>query len=142
MKLEWLVGEHIFSGCELIPGEDFATCLFVLDGNTYKAEEDPEDGYRSWCNDLEITYDRPHYTFPGIEVICSMKERDCEYEHSSHECDILVITDKKNGKLILEVGTNETNSYYPYCVFHYRPENMSCNEDLLDESWEDIGFDY
>ena len=33
------------------------------------------------------------------------------------------------GKLILEVGTCNTDDYYPYTVFNYYPENMDINKD-------------
>lgn len=64
--LEHLCGSHIFSGVEmttekhhsLYQGEetDRDVCLFTFDGITYKATEDPDDGYRSYCNGRPSAY--------------------------------------------------------------------------------------
>lgn len=48
-----LCGKHLFSGCELTSEfviwwgypEKSGVCLFTLDGVTYKAIENPGDGY-------------------------------------------------------------------------------------------------
>lgn len=132
ITLESLCGKHIFSGCELttetIKGyfgeEQCNICLFLLDGITYIAIENPDDGYRSYCEDLKISEKTPRYTFPGIEVLCSMMENeDCQNNN------VLVIRDVANGKTILEVGTKNYDDWYPYCHFSYTPENMVCNQE-------------
>lgn len=128
MKLKDLCGKHIFSGCELTStnrkefGGHFANCvcLFTLDGITYKAVENPGDGYRSYMDELEISDAAPRYSFDGVDVICYMQENDYN--------DILVIRDTHNGKTILEVGTEMYDDYYPVCHFLYQPENMICND--------------
>lgn len=130
--LEHLCGSHIFSGVEmttekhhsLYQGEetDRDVCLFTFDGITYKATEDPDDGYRSYCNDIEMADRAPMYQFPGVQVVCHMMEDSFESKNN-----VLVVRDALNGKVILEIGTMNTNDYYPYCHFVYSPENMSCN---------------
>lgn len=128
---ENLCGKHTFSGCELTSEdiecfygvENCGICLFMLDGVTYKAVEDPDDGYRSYCRDLRISEKNPRYCFPAIEVVCSMM-KDRNYERN----DVLVVRDAENGKVILQVGTRNTDDYYPYCWFKYTPENMACNQ--------------
>lgn len=90
--------------------EPCQVCLFRLDGITYKAVEDPEDGYRSYCEDLETSEKPPRYTFPGIEVLCSMMENE---DYQNNNC--LVIRDTANGKIVLEVGTKNYDDLYPYC---------------------------
>lgn len=133
LKFENLCGKHIFYGCELCI-EEFedewigknvrSVCLFNLDGITYKATENPDDGYRSYCDALEVSDKLPKYFIPGGNlVMCSMKENEDWAEN-----DVLVIKDFKNGKEILRVGTAYVNDWYPCCVFEYNPENMSCNE--------------
>lgn len=130
MELRDFCGRHIFSGCELrqeivegyINDMDATVCLFTLDGITYKAVEDPEDGYGSYCKDIEVSEVPPRYSFPGIAVLCSMKE-----DSGGEKNDVLVIRDAINGKVILEVGTMNYDDYYPYAHFEYNPENMSCN---------------
>lgn len=131
MELKDLCGKHIFSGCELTSEkrelwgyeEECQVCLFTLDGVTYKAIENPDDGYRSFCEGIETSEDKPRYSFPGVETVCHMMD-DGKYE----EDDVLVIRDAINGKIILEVGTKNYNDYYPYCHFEYTPENMECNQ--------------
>ena len=97
-------------------------CSFTLDGVTYKAIENPDDGYRSYMEELEVSDRTPINSFHGVGVVCSMKE-NTEYENN----DILVIRDAHNGKTILEIGTENYDDYYPCCQFVYHPENMMCN---------------
>lgn len=135
MKLKDLCGRHIFSGCELTeePNTDeyyfietCNVCLFTLDGITYKAIEDPSDGYRSYCGTLTTTKTKPRFSFKGVEVDCYMKEDDLNNLWNQQN-DILVVEDINTGKIILEVGTGNIGDYYPYCHFSYHPENMFCN---------------
>lgn len=132
MTFEDLCGIHMFSGVELT--EEFrkdlffgegsvSVCLFTLDGVTYKAVENPDDGYRSWCESLETSDAKPKYSFPGIQVVCSMMPNDM-YENN----DVLVIKDAVNHQVVLEVGTKNCDDWYPYCHFEYHPENMSVNQ--------------
>ena len=97
--------------------------LFTLDGITYKLAEDPDDGYRSYCEELEIADCKPKYTFQGIQVVCSMME-DSDYEKNN----CIVLQDIQNGKTILEAGTANYDDWYPYCLFNYMPQNMAYNE--------------
>ena len=41
--------------------------------------------------------------------------------------DILEMIDIRNGKTVLRVGTNCYDSYYPYFVSEWVPENLYCN---------------
>ena len=74
MELKDLVGLHELSGVdtttEMIEtwGENYVV-RFVLDGKTYKAIEDPEDGYRSHCKDLEVC-DEELYEFAKNHCRC------------------------------------------------------------------------
>ena len=95
---------------------------FTLDGITYLVAENPSDGYRSYAEDLEVVDEPCKTPLPNVEVVCTMRE------DRFREDDVLVFIDALNGKKILEVGTANTNDYYPYCVMEYTPENMSCNE--------------
>lgn len=137
IELKTLVGKHILQGVEMgrMPKErtwsgDFDDCNYVkftLDGTHYIALEDPEDGYRSYCENLRTTPKPCRVTLPDIEV-------EVKYVDARHgtvwreDCDLIEVYDIKNGKLILEVGTENVGDYYPCCIFHYYPENMSCNE--------------
>lgn len=57
-------------------------------------------------------------------MICSMMPNDGGWGYSN---DVLVLTDKITGEVVLEVGTMDYDDYYPCCHFHYAPENMACN---------------
>lgn len=131
MQLEDLVGKHILSGIEvgtieIKDGwyvEETNYLKFVLDGTCYFASENPSDGYRSYMNDLRVIDETCEIPLPNVEVVCHMKE--------VYKCgadDTLIFIDAANGKKILEIGTDYSDEWYPYCVLEYIPENMSCNE--------------
>lgn len=83
----------------------------ILDGKTYKAIEDPDDGYRSYLKDIEITEEKISNNFPPQKVIGKMKD-DEEWETNNTIQFIDVVT----GKVVLEIGTDNADDYYPYCV--------------------------
>ena len=124
-------GNHILMGVEMgmrkvenYYCEDECNYIkFTLDGITYLAIEDPEDGYRSYMKDLEIVDEKCKIKIPNIQVVCKMREDDIFEEN-----DVLEFIDIMNGETILAIGTGNINDYYPYCVFEYYPEKMSCNE--------------
>ena len=132
MTLSELVGIHTFSGIDYVPSvmnkdrwDNFGNdILFCLDGVTYVMTEDEEDDYRSAMTDLEITERVIKNTFPGQTVECKYaSKRDDEWGST----DILQIY-SLDGKLILEMGTDDTDDYYPFTVFNYYPENMDINQ--------------
>jgi len=61
--------------------------------------------------------------FPEIEVL-GRKTPDDNYEKN----DCIEFIDVKNGKVVLRVGTMNTNGYYPFFEATFTPENMSTNE--------------
>jgi hypothetical protein len=132
MELKELVGEHVLSGVDMdnskvkMWGENFEDCeviRFVLDGKTYTATEDPEDGYRSCMKDIVVSEEVVSNSFFGVDVVASMRENEpCEVN------DVLVLTDTKTGKIVLEVGTENTDDYYPCWVANFVPENMAINQ--------------
>jgi len=129
MKLEDLVGSHQLSGvdevCERMPGiwEPCNVLRFKLDGITYKAIEDPEDGYRSCLWDLDVSEDKLTNTFPQHHVVGVIQE----VEHSMQLSGILQFIDVTTGKPVLEIGTDLSDEYYPCCVMHWIPENLAIN---------------
>ena len=136
MELKDLIGKHILSGIEV--GQKTVeryfyqeTCnyiKFTVDGTTYMALEDPDDGYRSYMHELEIVEEPCKIKLPNIFVCCHMRGNG-DYENNN----ILVFVDFKNGKEILEIGTGNYDDYYPFCVLIYYPEYMSCNGGVVDE---------
>ena len=132
MQLEDLKGKHTLSGIEIGSREfddgygymeERGFVKFVLDGKTYMAVEDPSDGYRSYMEELRVTDEECAVKLPDISVCCVMKD-DSEWGTN----DVLEFVDLGNGNIILAIGTQNTDDYYPYCVMEYFPEKMSCNE--------------
>ena len=142
MQLSDLVGIREFSGIEdgtiREPdgwgGEETCKCIrFTLDGVCYMAVEDPEDGYRSHCKALRISDKEPIIKFPPVLVFAEHRTRG-DWEETD---DVLVLRDATTSEVILEIGTCNTDDYYPYFHFYYHPESMVCNvaravvEDLI-----------
>jgi hypothetical protein len=136
MELRDLSGEHLFSGVDYIPStsakdewDDFGNdILFCIDGVNYIMTEDQADGYRSYMTELEITNREIKNVFPGQKVRCEFVDKVSD-DYWSESANILQIYSSDN-KLILEVGTKNTDDYYPYTVFEWRPENMEINKDV------------
>ena len=131
MELTDLVGNHILSGVDRIKKpsdrsyyhEDYEVINFVLDGKTYTAIEDPEDGYRSCLQEIFVSEEPTLNTFPGQEVVGRMADnKDGQIN------EILELIDVTTGKVVLAIGTANTDDYYPYWVADFNPENMSINK--------------
>lgn len=121
ITLESLVGEHELSGVDMSVEsngyEDASVCRFVLDGKAYTATEDPDDGYRSYLGTLQEGGEVKN-SFPAQRVLCYMRGGSDE---------TLVFRDVVTGKEVLEVGTDNTDDYYPSFVAHFQPQNMAIN---------------
>lgn len=128
VTLKDLVGKHVLTGVDSYSKlvDSFyekvdANCIsFILDGRTYTAVEDPDDGYRSSMQSIFIDKVKVKNTFPEVQVLCVMKENS-----NWEENDILSVIDVDTGALILEVGTGNTDDYYPYFVGNWYPENIN-----------------
>jgi hypothetical protein len=135
IEMQSLVGKHLLSGVDESHlgiktwDDDFEDCQcinFILDGKTYTAIENPEDGYRSSMDKLIESEEIVSNTFASIEVLCLYKNKT--NNRYSDDCDILEFYDTKNGKIVLEIGTDNTSDYYPSFVASFTPENFSCNQ--------------
>ena len=139
MELKDLIGKHILTGVDLYNkdikeeyGSGFESCnciSFVLDDITYTAIEDPEDGYRSCMREIKVSKYKVKNIFPEVEVLV----RDMGDEKYHTHNDALEFIDIKNGKVILTVGTENTDDYYPYFTSEFVPENMSLNNIIREE---------
>lgn len=137
MVLMDLVGIHIMTGIETgtvkrenwwSKEEDICNYVkFKLDGITYMAVEDPDDGYRSCCRELEVVDEECRTKLPDILVECKMRDDVRDDIWGTEENDILEFYDTNNKQMFMAVGTGNTNDYYPYFVFEYMPEELSCN---------------
>lgn len=103
--------------------EDCSVCRFRLDGVVYTAIEDPSDGYRSSMASLDVSDSAMANVFPPIEVLGRHRTKG-QY---SGEDDVLELVDTTSGKIVLEVGTDNVNDYYPGFVASFHPENMAIN---------------
>lgn len=127
IELKDLCGEHLLSGvdrgAEKISGYDESETLnFTLDGKTYTACEDPNDGYRSSMRYLRVSAQPTTNNFSPVKVTGRMKTDSCDVD------DVLQLVDSATGKIVLEVGTANIDDYYPYWVAKFSPENMACNQ--------------
>jgi hypothetical protein len=115
VKDEQVEGKSKYSG-------DFNRFSFCLNGKTYSADEDPDDGYRSYCSSIEVSDEALPEAF-----LCEVKGRmadDGSYEVN----DVLELVDVKTGWVVLEVGTANTDDCYPYCVQRFNPTAMAVNQ--------------
>ena len=121
ITLESLCGIHTLSAVEYGHSDDGQSELFyfTLDGITYCAEEDPDDGYRSAMGSLTISNKQLSTNVPPTKVLCKMSEE--KY------VDSLLMIDILTQKIVLEVGTDYTEDYYPVFVAAWKPKNLHCN---------------
>ena len=134
MELKDLVGKHILDAVDFTDEkikdfsdeyEDCQVCRFRLDGIVYMAAEDPDDGYRSHMRDL-IVDDAAvmKNSFPPCEVLCRYRSVD----EDGNESDILELVDTATGQIVLAVGTENTDDWYPYFVSDFSPKAMAVNQ--------------
>lgn len=126
--IEWeeLYGLHTLTGVDILEdaGEGMI-CLFRLDGDTYAATEDPDDGYRSYFSSIYTTDKEPKIIFDEEQVII------CGCNTTGQQG--IQILNAKTGLIILELSTVALDDYYPSCRFEYFPENLSANYDKDDD---------
>ena len=126
MRFKDLEGVYELSGVDnstqklTIYGDDVEcnTILFVLNDITYKAVENPDDGYRSFCEALKVCKNKVTNRFPSHKVVGKMKNGNCE---------IIQFFDIKTNEVVLEIGTDNYDDYYPYCVMRWIPQNLAIN---------------
>jgi hypothetical protein len=133
ISLDTLVGEHTLDAVDTFSesikqyGSRFEDCSIIrfrLDGKVYTATEDPDDGYRSSLGTLFVSADEPMTNvFPEIRVTARKKANDGSYVN-----DTLELIDIVTGKVVVEVGTDNTDDYYPWFVGAFFPENMATNQ--------------
>ncbi len=88
---------------------DASVFRFRLDGRVYAAVENPDDGYRS-CLDEVLVGDWPiANSFQAIPVTCRMSGY------------VLEMLDRRDGSVLVEVGTVDADDYYPCFVGCFTP---------------------
>lgn len=125
MTLLDLCGNKHLSGVDITTaeiGSQMDPCeaiRFCLDGVNYLAVCDPDDGYRSFLTELQISDTACINCFPPQRVVVL-------HDDDSHN-DIIKMVSQTTGKLILRIGTEDYLDYYPICVMEYHPEDMDIN---------------
>lgn len=132
MELKDLVGLHKLSGVDMSNekikeewGDSFEDCQvinFILDRKTYTAIEDPSDGYRSSMREIKQSKVVVKNKFTPVQVMGIMRGKG-----DWHENDIIDFYDVKTGKVVLSVGTSNSDDYYPSFVAEFTPESMVIN---------------
>lgn len=142
MELKDLVGNHILDAVDFSNeqiktwGDEFEDCQvirFRLDGKVYAATEDPDDGYRSSMSDIALLGDvQMRNVFTPTPVIARYVSEREAYEGAgyNYQADILELVDATTNRVVLEVGTDNTDDYYPSFVSAFHPEAMACNDGL------------
>lgn len=97
--------------------------IFRLNGKNYAIWENPDDGYRSYCQ-MEETDLPCDNTFPPQEVFVVLY--DCDGDYSKNKGILIYNID--DGSLILKLGTDNYDDYYPCARMEYHPENMPINK--------------
>jgi hypothetical protein len=117
VQLEELIGEHYLSGVEFdLDNPTSNGVYFSLDNVVYFAEEDDPDGLRSSLGNITITSRKKlKNSFEEQKVIIEVKD------------EMLIMYDDVTGKLVFELGTDNTDEYYPLCIMRFTPENMAIN---------------
>lgn len=140
MNLEDLVGVHLLDGVDYGTEqikhshrdelEDADYMRFRLDGVTYLAIGNPQDGYRSCMGEFTVDDRPPAYTFPPAlveaKLVSTPREADDRYYGDSHY--ILEIYDVLTGELALAVGTQNTDDYYPSFISRWCPQALAINK--------------
>lgn len=132
-KLKEFTGIHILTGCQYgtMPKKDDQesdpnTLDFILDGRVFSVVENPDDGYRSMMD--EIIENRLGVqiknTFVPCEVAGVFRKGDVE---------IIDFYDTTTGRIVMSIGTEKTDVYYPCFVGVFHPENMAINKDKKEE---------
>jgi hypothetical protein len=131
IELNSLVGARQLSGVDFesqeVEGcwgmETAEVCRFCLDGEIYVAVQNPSDGYRSSMRELvRAPSDVMKNSFAPVPVFCLHRESS-----GYDAADILEVYDIKTAKLVLRVGTDRTDDYYPTFIASFTPENMAPN---------------
>lgn len=96
-------------------GDAPSTMTIVIDERAFTFVEDPDDGYRSYLGEIR----------DGGECTNKFPPVECDLAWSDGERDVLVFTVKKTGKVLVEVGTDHSDNYYPWVVQKFDPTAMA-----------------
>ena len=100
--------------------DDSGGIAFTLDGITYAAVEDPDDGYRSMLDRVIILGDdEPMATpLPPTKVLARKRLPSPRDERP----DILDFIDPVSENVLIAIGTSHEEDYYPFFVGAFFPQ--------------------
>lgn len=109
--------------------EDANGFVIELDNKTYVVFEDPEDGYRSCgkiceAKDGEVCTN----TFPEQKVLVKYFEGVHSNGWYSPHVWYYEFLNPETNELILKIGTEDYDDYYPRSILEYYPENLPINK--------------
>ena len=124
-------GEMVLKSAETSDDDAFVVVL-RLDDTLYWFQEDPSDGYRSslgvvkklrgWPQDMP-----PSAFIAFAPVLITLRIRTEPEPHrlgSSQQDEVLYGLDERTGLVLFEVGTEDTDDWYPSFVHRWHPEGV------------------
>lgn len=100
--------------------------LVTINDKNYLFLCDPEDGYRSYgC--IRETKQKPKFTFPPQKLTAKNIHIVTDEEGYTIEQDFLLLTNDKH-QIVLKIGTDYTDDYYPQAIWEYHPEFLPINQ--------------
>lgn len=125
MEFKDLVGQQILNGFDretiTVRGEDAEVCYLDLGGTVYRVSEDPDDGYRSSADGPKIVTDHVMVNRFRYSVMVTAEHRDKDRWGAS---DVLVLRSQRTNEVVLEIGTDNIDDYYPSYVCNWSPEYL------------------
>lgn len=105
--------------------EDSFAMALRIDAVWYQFAEDPDDGYRSGLRTIEVVEAESFPSGAAVEfppITVTIHERtEREWGTWPEGIEMLVVVDERTGLAICEVGTRNTDDYYPYFVHRWDP---------------------
>ena len=130
-SLEQLVGEQVLSFVPALDlrhpfDADASGCAFGMGGWVYLVFEDPDDGYRSLAAPL-LAFKGDLYQLGGslwpepinLNVVCSMQ---------GEGGGVLTAREVATGKVVFEIGTDNSDDYYPSYIARWTPPGLRAGE--------------
>lgn len=113
--------------------EDTDAVVFCIDDELWAMYVDPEDGFRSYScihrlGDVPTT-SMTSFSPQPVEISFKNVKTSDDYGWTTENKTSIFVRDAVNGKTVVEIGTDNTDDYYPVGYFHYHPENLEINKD-------------